>query len=465
MQIIGRKQEIKELIRLKESKQAEFVAVYGRRRVGKTWLVRSFFHDQFTFYATGIARGSRQEQLQNFYKSICSYSKSNPQQPKDWYETFDLLKNVIKRSRQRRKVVFLDELPWMDTQKSEFLKAVDLFWNSWGCMQKNLLFIVCGSAASWMVKNIIRNKGGLHNRLTCHLHLNPFTLAETKTYLHAQGIRWNNDLIAECYMIMGGIPYYLHLLDRSLSLAQNVDRLFFSPNALLKNEFRNLYESLFKKSEDYVKIISALSKKSSGYTRDDIVNATGLTNGGGLTRRLDELEQCNFIRRYSPIKGKTPIYQLADFYSLFYFQFINKMRHFDRDAWMHLQATPRHSTWLGLSFEKLCFAHVYAIQKALGITGIATKTYPLLTSNAQMDMVIERADKVTTLCEMKYTAQPYVVTKQEAEKLHHRAEELSSFFRAQNQVLITLVSNRLPRQNSYYNSLITSNIILSELFE
>ena len=465
MQIIGRKQEIKELIRLKESKQAEFVAVYGRRRVGKTWLVRSFFHDQFTFYATGIARGSRQEQLQNFYKSICSYSKSNPQQPKDWYETFDLLKNVIKRSRQRRKVVFLDELPWMDTQKSEFLKAVDLFWNSWGCMQKNLLFIVCGSAASWMVKNIIRNKGGLHNRLTCHLHLNPFTLAETKTYLHAQGIRWNNDLIAECYMIMGGIPYYLHLLDRSLSLAQNVDRLFFSPNALLKNEFGNLYESLFKKSEDYVKIISALSKKSSGYTRDDIVNATGLTNGGGLTRRLDELEQCNFIRRYSPIKGKTPIYQLADFYSLFYFQFINKMRHFDRDAWMHLQATPRHSTWLGLSFEKLCFAHVYAIQKALGITGIATKTYPLLTSNAQMDMVIERADKVTTLCEMKYTAQPYVVTKQEAEKLHHRAEELSSFFRAQNQVLITLVSNRLPRQNSYYNSLITSNIILSELFE
>lgn len=465
MQIIGRKQEIKELIRLKESKQAEFVAVYGRRRVGKTWLVRSFFHDQFTFYATGIARGSRQEQLQNFYKSICSYSKSNPQQPKDWYETFDLLKNVIKRSRQRRKVVFLDELPWMDTQKSEFLKAVDLFWNSWGCMQKNLLFIVCGSAASWMVKNIIRNKGGLHNRLTCHLHLNPYTLAETKTYLHAQGIRWNNDLIAECYMIMGGIPYYLHLLDRSLSLAQNVDRLFFAPNALLKNEFRNLYESLFKKSEDYVKIISALSKKSSGYTRDDIVKATGLTNGGGLTRRLDELEQCNFIRRYSPIKGKTPIYQLADFYSLFYFQFINKMRHFDRDAWLHLQATPRHSTWLGLSFEKLCFAHVYAIQKALGITGIATKTYPLLTPNAQMDMVIERADKVTTLCEMKYTAQPYVVTKQEAEKLHHRAEELSSFFRAQNQVLITLVSNRLPRQNNYYNSLITSNIILSELFE
>ena len=117
-----------------------------------------------------------------------------------------------------------------------------------------MLFVVCGSAASWMVKNIIRNKGGLHNRLTCHLHLKPFTLAETKAYLHSQGVRWTDDLVAECYMVMGGIPYYLHLLDRSMSLAQNIDRLFFAPNALLKDEFDTLYKSLFNKSEDYVKM-------------------------------------------------------------------------------------------------------------------------------------------------------------------------------------------------------------------
>lgn len=465
MQLIGRKREVEELTRLKESKQAEFVAVYGRRRVGKTWLVRSFFHDQFTFYATGIARGSRKEQLQNFYKSICSYSKSTPTQPKDWYETFDLLKEVVKRSRQRRKVVFLDELPWMDTQKSEFLKAIDLFWNSWGCMQANLLFIVCGSAASWMVKNIIRNKGGLHNRLTCHLHLSPFTLAETKTYLHAQGMRWNDNLIAECYMIMGGVPYYLHLLDRSLSLAQNIDRLFFAPDALLKDEFDILYKSLFKKSEDYVKIVSALSKKRSGYTRDDIVQATGLANGGGLTRKLDELEQCSFIRRYLPVRGRVPIYQLIDFYSLFYFQFLNGTHHFDREAWLHLQATPRYNTWIGLSFERLCFAHIFAIQKALGITGIATKTYSLLTPNAQIDMVIERADKAITLCEMKYSTQPYSITKQEAEKLRHRVEELRGCFRTQKQILITLVSNHQPKKNNYYNELITNNINLYNLFD
>lgn len=465
MQIIGRKIEIAELTRLKESNQAEFVALYGRRRVGKTWLVRSYFQDQFTFYVTGIARGNRKEQLQNFYKSICEYCKKTPEQPKDWYETFDLLKMVIKQSRQRRKVVFLDELPWMDTQKSEFLKAIDLFWNSWGCMQQNLLFIVCGSAASWMVKNIIRDKGGLHNRLTCHLHLDPFTLTETKTYLHSQGIRWSEEMIAECYMIMGGIPYYLHLLDRSMGLAQNVDRLFFAPNALLRDEFDILYKSLFKKSDDYVKIIAALSKRRGGYTREEIVQATGLANGGGLTRRLDELEQCNFIRRYNSLKGRAPIYQLIDFYSFFYLHFLNGTRSYDRDAWMHLQASPRHTTWLGLSFERLCFAHIYEIQKALGITGVATKTYALLTDSAQMDMVIERADKVTSLCEMKYTSKPYAMTKLEADKLRHREEELKECLPTQKQVLISLVSNRQPKSNVYYNSLISKCIAIDCLFD
>ena len=465
MQIVGRKREIAELTRLKGSNQAEFVALYGRRRVGKTWLVRNYFQDQFTFYTTGIARGNRKEQLKNFYKSICSYSKKTLKEPKDWYETFDLLKSVIKQSRQRRKVVFLDELPWMDTQKSEFLKAIDLFWNSWGCMQSNLLFIVCGSAASWMVKNIIRDKGGLHNRLTCHLHLAPFTLSETKSYLHSQGLRWSDETVAECYMIMGGIPYYLHLLDRSMSLAQNVDRLFFAPNALLKDEFDTLYKSLFKKSEEYVKIIAALSKRRSGYTRDDIVKATGLSNGGGLTRRLDELEQCNFIRRYSPIKGKTPIYQLVDFYSLFYFLFLDGKRRYDRDAWLHLQATPRHNTWLGLSFERLCFAHVHAILKGLGITGTATNTYALLTSDAQMDMVIERADKVTSLCEMKYSSRPYAMSAEEAKKIRHREDEIGVSFPTQKQVLVSLVTNRTPKKNEHYNNVISSSLTLENLFD
>ena len=464
MQLIGRQREKEELTRLNESKQAEFVALYGRRRVGKTYLVRTFFNDSFCFYATGLARANRKEQIANFYKSLCEYSQTQPKAPKDWYEAFDMLKQIILSSRKRRKVVFLDELPWMDTQKSEFLKALELFWNSWGMMQANLLFIVCGSAASWMVKNIIRNKGGLHNRLTCQMRLDPFNLAETKEYLRAQNIRWDEETIGEIYMIMGGIPYYLHLLDRSKSPAQNIDRMFFGPNALLGEEFRNLFSSLFKKSEEYEKIIGELNKKRLGLTRDEIAEHCKMTNGGGLSRRLEELVQCGFIRRYQPLNERKSLYQLVDFYCLFYYMFLHNSEHFDRSVWQHIQAMPRYNTWLGLGFERLCFAHVYQIQRALGISGMATKTYAYATPTAQMDMVIERADKVISLCEMKYSQLPYGLTKQEAEKLRKRGEEIMGLLPKNRQVLISLVSNRLPKKNAHYNELITSSITIKDLY-
>jgi len=463
-QFVGREREKEELTRLNESNQAEFVALYGRRRVGKTYLIRTFYNDNFCFYATGLARGNRKEQIANFYKSLCEYSKSQPKYPNDWYEIFDILKQIISASRKRRKVVFLDELPWMDTQKSEFLKALELFWNSWGCMQQHLLLIVCGSAASWMVKNIIRNKGGLHNRLTCHIHLAPFNLSETKQYLRTQNIRWNEETIAEIYMIMGGIPYYLHLLDKSKSPAQNIDRLFFAPNALLGDEYNNLFSSLFKKSDEYEKIISALNKKRSGFTRDEIAKACHMSNGGGLSRRLEELEQCGFIRRSQPLNERFFRYQLVDFYCLFYHMFLHGTHYYDRDAWQHIQSSPRYNNWLGLSFERLCFAHVYEVQKALGINGIATKTYAFSTPTAQMDMIIERADRVISLCEMKYTTLPYSLSKQEAEKLSKRKERLLELIPSHKQVLISLVSNHAPKRNSYYNELITCCITIKDLF-
>lgn len=465
MQLIGREREIEELTKLNESNQAEFVALFGRRRVGKTYLVRMFFNDSFSFYATGLARANRKEQIANFYKSLCEYSKTPPREPKDWYEAFDILKQIISASRKRRKVVFLDELPWMDTQKSEFLKALELFWNSWGCMQQHLLFIICGSAASWMVKNIIRNKGGLHNRLTCQMRLEPFNLAETKQYLRSQNIRWDEETIAEIYMIMGGIPYYLHLLDKSKSPAQNIDRLFFAPSALLGEEFRNLFSSLFKKSEEYEKIISTLNKKRLGYSRDELAKACKMTNGGGLSRRLEELEQCGFIRRYQPLNARQSLYQLVDFYCLFYFMFIHNSQHFDQSMWQHIQATPRYNNWLGLGFERLCFAHIYQIQQALGISGIATKTYAYTTASAQMDMVIERADKVISLCEMKYSQLPYELTKQESEKLRKREDKLLELIPTHRQVLISLVSNRYPKKNIHYNELITNSITIKDLLK
>ena len=463
MQLIGREKEQKELIRLKESSQAEFVVLYGRRRVGKTFLVRSFFDDKFSFYCTGIAQGSRKQQLENFGKMLSKYSGKNFL-PKDWFDAFETLKIIISTSRQKRKVVFLDEVPWMDTQKSEFKQALDLFWNGWAMMQSSLLFIICGSAASWMVKNVINDKGGLHNRLTCKLHLSPFSLKDTKSYLHTQGFRWTDEMIANCYMVLGGIPYYLHLLDKSLSLAQNIDRLFFEDSALLYDEFSNLYSSLFKKADDYIKIITQLSKKKSGYTRMELIKLLKQKTGGGFTRRLEELEQCGFIRKYLPISGKTYIYQLVDFFTLFYLQFGGAKEAFDNNMWLHIQTSSKYSTWLGLSFERLCFAHIPQIQRALGISGVATRTYAMLTSSAQIDMVIERADGIINLCEMKYTAGTYALTKEEAKKLQNRIHELSGMF-PKKSIIPVLITDCQAKKNEYYNQFIYNNITLKDFFE
>lgn len=462
MQLIGRENEQRELTRLKGSSQAEFVVLYGRCRVGKTFLVRTFFDDKFTFYCTGLAKGTRKQQLANFGKMLSEYG-SQTISPKDWFDAFDAMKAVILRSRQRRKVVFLDEVPWMDTQKSEFKQALDLFWNGWAMMQPNLLFIICGSAASWMVKHVINDKGGLHNRLTCKLHLTPFTLKDTKAYLQSQGFRWTDKMIADCYMILGGIPYYLHLLDKSFSLAQNVDRLFFEESALLADEFNNLYSSLFRKADEYVKIITQLSRKKSEYTRSELTELLKLYTGGGFTRRLEELEQCGFIRKYLPVSGKTHIYQLVDFFTLFYLQFGNEKATFDRNMWLHLQTSSKYHTWIGLSFERLCFAHIQQIQQALGISGIGTKTYALQTATTQMDMVIDRADGIVNLCEMKYTESAYALTKTDAEKLQNRICDMSGVL-PKKSIVPVLVTNGSAKRNEYYNQFIYNNITLDNLF-
>ena len=464
MKVIGRKNEICELDRLAHSGAPEFVAVYGRRRVGKTFLVKEFFGNNFTFYATGVSRGTKAEQLQNFQDSLLEYGyKGEKAAPKDWTEAFRRLRVVVEQSRQKRKVVFLDELPWMDTQKSRFVQAIDLFWNKWCSMREDVMLVVCGSAASWMVKNIIKNKGGLHNRITSKIHLMPFSLGETREYLQSRGVRWPEQTVAECYMVTGGIPYYLQQIDRSMSLAQNVDRLFFKENALLGDEFENLYSSLFTHSGDHVEIVRALSRKRQGLTRDEIVGETSLSDGGGLTRRLTELEQCGFIRSYTMISDARQLYQLTDFYTQFYFQFLAKEKSYDDEQWLHLQGMPRHNNWLGLSFERLCFAHMAQIRRALGIAGVATKTFAYKTEGAQVDMVIERADKTVCVCEMKWSALPYSITKAEDAKMRGRMVAVREKYPRHALMLVVVTAAGLVR-NEYAVQDVQREVALEDLF-
>ena len=465
MNIIGRKTEINELNRIMESASSEFVMVYGRRRVGKTFLIREYFANRFSFYATGIAQGTLQEQLMNFKLTLSATDTSiDNTNIRNWFEAFEALSRHLEKSKERKKIIFLDELPWMDTPRSNFIKALEHFWNTWASARNDIILIVCGSAASWMVKNIVKNHGGLHNRLTCKIKLNPFTLAECKEYLHSLGIRWENRMIAECYMVLGGIPYYLKMLDKRLSLAQNIDRFFFADSALFEDEFSNLYASLFKNSAEYVRIVEVLAKKKSGYTRDEMLTQLILSDGGSFTRRLEELEQYGFIRKYHSAGDVSAIYQLIDFYSLFYFQFLKKGKSYDTDTWMHLTETPAYHNWCGLSFEKLCLVHLPQIKQALGISGIRTNSYAYYGKEAQIDLVIERGDNVINLCEMKYTEDEFVITKAYADKLHQKEAALRKYIKRKKSIQMTLISANGVKRNEYFYNLIQQDFTLDILF-
>jgi len=465
MKIIGRKTEQANLKTLYESNSSEFLLLYGRRRVGKTYLVREFFRNHFDFYVTGIANGSRQEQLLNFHTTFCKYDeKLGMKIPENWFEAFHSLEKLLEKNSTRRKVIFLDELPWMDTPKSDFVKALEMFWNTWASARNDVLLIVCGSAASWMVKNIVKNHGGLHNRLTFKMKLMPFTLSESQEFLIEKGIRWTPSMVAECYMVLGGIPYYLNLLDKGLSLAQNIDRLFFADAALLEDEFQNLYASLFRKSEDYTVIIEALARKKSGFSREDIMRYTKKSDGGGLTRRLEELEQFGFIRKYKTIGSVQALYQLVDFYSLFYFNFIQKGPIYDTENWMHLMGSPRYNTWRGLSFERLCFAHLQQIKQALGISGVSTQTFSYYSAETQIDMVIDRGDQIVNLCEMKCTDEPFSITKKYAAELTNKISVLKKAIKKRRGVYVVMITENGLRENEYSNSLVLRSLTLEDLF-
>lgn len=466
MNIIGRERERSELLRLRDSGEPEFVMVYGRRRVGKTFLVRQTLGKDFCFAMTGLANQRREQQLQNFQRTMTHFSKRLAKTtPTDWFEAFEQLRILIEQSKLKRKVVFLDELPWMDTPKSNLVSALEHFWNDWASTRNDIMLVVCGSAASWLVKNIEDNKGGLHNRLTAKIRLMPFSLNETQKFLNRKGIRWDVAKIAECYMIMGGIPYYLNLLDRAVSFAENINRLFCNDSALLADEFSHLYASLFTHSEEYVNIVRILSKKKVGYTRQEIVEKLKRADGGGITRRLRDLCDCGFVNKYFVHGRVEALYRLVDFYTLFYLHFIENQRKRNQLVWQQMVLSSSYTSWCGLAFERLCFAHILQIKRVLGIEGVNTQTYALYKTDAQIDMIIERSDRVIDICEMKFTDQPYSLTKVEAEAIQNRIDIVKSIYKSRRTIDVILITNLKAKQNKYYTNLIYKNISLDNIID
>ncbi len=471
--VIGRNKEIKRLNRAKEETEAQLIIVYGRRRVGKTFLINEYFDYEFDFKFTGAYNQNRQMQLNNFAIELRRYSRKENAAPKDWTHAFSMLRDYLEEKDVRKKqVVFFDEMPWMDNQKSGFLPAFEWFWNAWASARKNLIFIVCGSAASWLTDNIEKNKGGLFNRCTCKLHLQPLSLHDVEEYLRSRNIDWSRYDIIECYMIMGGIPYYLRLLDRELTLNENIDELFFKKGAELYDEFEQLYRTLFKNSDQYIKIVEALSKKRNGMTRSEIISKTKLPENGVLTRMLNDLLNSGFIR-LNPCynhKSREMRYQLSDYYTKFYFSFVKDNYGKNTHMWSVTNDDRQRCAWQGFTFEQVCKDHMEQIKNGLGISAVRseisswTKKGGDEKQGAQIDMIIDRNDHVISLCEIKFYSHRIELSKDDDENLKTKVSVFRDETKTNKTIQIVMITTYGIKKNKYSNY-VNRVIEMDRLFE
>lgn len=477
MKIIGRKREIEELEKLYDRSTPEFVAIYGRRRVGKTYLVKELFKDRLTFWHTGLSPYDRdrkyllRDQLQAFFYSLQDYGLTGETCPTSWLEAFRLLeKLLVQKDDGKRMLVFIDELPWMDTARSRFIPAFEHFWNGWAVKHDNIMLIVCGSATTWMTDNVINNKGGLYNRLNKEIRLSPFTLSECEDYFRYQEISMSRYEIVQAYMVFGGIPHYLSLFDKRFSLPQNIDALLFNRNAELQNEFNRLFGSLFKNSDDCKKVVRLLAMRRSGYTREEILKVTKIKDGGGATDILRGLEASEFIKSYYPFGQPRHVhYRLCDHFCMFYLHFIDKASKPEEQFWQNNYMSAKLSSWRGYAFEEVCFNHIMQIKAALGISGISSKESSWIARDAngkplsQMDLIIERADNNVNLCEIKFYGTTFEIDKKYDVVLRDRIQRLISKLSTRQTVKLTTITTFGLKHNEYSGQ-VQSSIVLDDLF-
>lgn len=475
--IIGREYEMGLIQKYCESPKAELVAVYGRRRVGKTFLIKQYFENEFDFYFTGSFETTKNVQLKLFKNELERYSNKKRTTPKDWFEAFEQLREYLSSLDKERIVVFLDELPWLDTPKSNFLAAFSYFWNSWGANHPRLKFFVCGSATTWMISKLIGDKGGMHGRVNRQIYLRPFTLGETEKFLQSRGIEWSRYQIAETYMIMGGIPYYLDMLDASLSPNQNIDYLFFHEGASLRIEYDFIFRSLFKDSVAYRSVVDLLSKRAIGMTRSEIQEHLKMKGGGQLSEVLDNLCRCDFLRVYSSFgkKQREQMYQLVDLFSLFHLRFVAKSNGQDEQYWSNMLENPSRRSWQGYAFEQLCLHHLPQIKQGLGISGILSEAYAWSCKafkdaegterkGTQIDLVIDRRDQIVNLCEMKFSSSPYVIDSDYDERLRSRAETFRSSTKTKKALHTIFITTYGVERNKYSGN-VQRVLTLQDLFQ
>jgi uncharacterized protein len=468
---IGREEEKKILLKAYNHRESRFVAIFGRRRVGKTYLIRQLFEDKITFYMTGLSNVKSNRQIINFHTAMQRQGGNFPTVPENWFFAFQRLIDFLEASPHTQKVVFLDELPWLADKKSDFLSALEHFWNSWASARTDVLLVVCGSSASWMVNELIKNKGGLHNRVTDRIRLEPFTLRETEAFLRDRNPSIDRYSIVQLYMVMGGVPFYLDAVSEQESAMQNIERICFSQQGVLREEFTFLLQSLFSKAEQHIAILTALSTKTKGLTRNQIVEATKLHNSGRLTLMLSELEESGFVQSYVPFgKNKREmLYRLSDFYTAFYFKFIRNTTVLEENNWLSAIESGRYQAWKGYAFEQVCLSHVRQIKRALGIQGIVSQSAAWQSTDAetgaQIDLLIDRKDRVINVFEMKFSEDTYTITQAYAHQLAQKIAHFKEKTQTKKSVSLAMLTSFGVQPNAYASAMVQHNLKMDVLFE
>jgi len=474
--LVGRETEIGILKEALTSDNAEMIAVVGRRRIGKTFLIEETYKNELVFSVTGVQNSPYQEQLGNFIYHLNEYIGSEIpfKTPANWMEAFQFLITYLKTkvSPEEKKVVFLDELPWLATRKSGFLRGLSFFWNSWAVKQ-NIVVVICGSAASWMIQKVVYHRGGLHNRITRQIFLEAFTLAETEQYLQSRNLHFDRYHIVQLYMAMGGVPHYLQQIKKGKSATQSINEICFSKQGILSNEFSKLYPALFTNADFHIALIRTLAKKRGGMTRQEIVANGEIKEGGQLKKVLEELEQSAFITSYLPFGKlkKNKLYRLTDEYSLFYLKFIEKNQYVAADTWNHLSQTQEYKTWSGYAFENICLKNFPSIKNALGISGIYAipssfyKRGTATEKGAQIDLVLDRKDHTINLFEVKFSNETYAISKTVFENLSNKISTFRTTTQTKKQLTLIFITTFGLVENQYSSAIVQQSLTLDDLFD
>jgi uncharacterized protein len=472
MEIIGRKNEQIMLSNIVNSEKAEFVAVFGRRRIGKTFLIKEYFNKNFTFYTTGLANANTKMQLASFTISLNQHFQKENNIANNWLEAFNQLKIEL-QLKEGKKIIFIDELPWFDTKKSDFLTGLEFFWNSWASAEPDLKLIACGSAASWMINKLIKNKGGLHNRVTARMKLEPFNLQETEQFLRSKNLNFDRYQIIQLYMVMGGVPYYLEQLQKGLSATQNIEKLCFADNGLLKTEFNYIFSSLFNNAEKHEIILRNIAEKGGTATREAILASANLRTGGDVSTKLKELEESGFITALTIYSQKSAkkIYAITDYYTLFYLKFIDQIGKYEIGDWANRVDDPTINAWAGITFEKICLQHVQQIKNALKIGGVSSRSSiwtnkgTKTNKGAQIDLIIDRRDRVINLCEIKYSINKYTISKNYDQTLRNKIATFKENTKTNKSIFLTMITTFGLHANEYSRSIVQNETTMDQLFE